>query len=385
MTAMPMLPQAGQATAIDALDEDTRMMSAALCLARRGLGHVAPNPPVGALIVKDGIVAGRGFTGAGGRPHAETIALHEAGGAAKGATLYVTLEPCSHHGHTPPCVDAIIAAGISRVVSAMDDPDPRVSGQGHARLRAAGIDLRTGVLAESAARLNLGHALRVTRGRPILTLKLAETADGYAAGPAGSPRLMLTSESANAHVQMLRTLHDAILVGSGTALADDPLLTVRLPGLEAAKPLRIVLDSKLALNPASRLAATGAEHPTLILTMEAASRTAASELAGQGLEILRVAGDGAGHVDLAVALTALAQRGLTRVFCEGGPRLAASLMMGGFADEIILLTSAVAVEGQGVAALDPISRAALADPAQFRCVEDRMLGRDRLRRYERRL
>jgi diaminohydroxyphosphoribosylaminopyrimidine deaminase/5-amino-6-(5-phosphoribosylamino)uracil reductase len=217
----------------------------------------------------------------------------------------------------------------------------------------------------------------------MLTLKLAETADGYAAGPAGSPRLLLTSESANTHVQMFRALHDAILVGSGTALADDPLLTVRLPGLEAAKPLRIVLDSKLALRATSRLAETGAENPTLILTSEAASRKAAERLARQGIEIVAVAEDGAGHLDLAAALTLLAQRGLTRIFCEGGPRLAASLMTGGFADEIILLTSAVAVEGQGVAALDPLSRAALADPAQYRSVEDRMLGPDRLRRYER--
>lgn len=383
MTAGLMLPQAEHATAIDAFGEDARMMAAALCLARRGLGRVAPNPAVGALVVKDGVIIGRGFTGAGGRPHAETIALKEAGAAAKGAALYVTLEPCSHHGRTPPCVDAIVAAGIVRVVSAIDDPDPRVSGRGHALLRAAGIHLWTGVLAEAAARLNIGHILRVTQGRPMLTLKLAETADGYAAGPAGAPRLMLTSDIANAHVQMLRALHDAILIGSGTALADDPLLTVRLPGLDAVKPLRIVLDSKLALSAASRLAATASDHPVLVLTSQAASRQAAAQLARQGVEILRIAEDGAGHVDPAAALTSLAARGLTRVFCEGGPRLAASLMTEGFADEVVILTSPQVLGGQGIAALAPARRAFLDDPAQFHCVEDRMLGPDRLRRYER--
>lgn len=383
MTAEPMLPQAEHTTAPDAADEDARMMAAALCLARRGLGRVAPNPAVGALVVEDGVVVGRGFTGVGGRPHAETIALREAGSAAKGATLYVTLEPCSHHGRTPPCADAVITAGISRVVSATDDPDPRVAGQGHARLHAAGIDLRTGVLSEEARRLNIGHILRVTQGRPMLTLKLAESADGYAAGPAGAPRLMLTGETANAHVHMMRALHDAILVGSGTALADDPLLTVRLPGLEAAKPLRIVIDPKLALPPGSHLARTAFEHPTLILASERASHAAEAQLVEYGVEIIRFADEGADRLDLSLVLKILAERGLTRVFCEGGPRLAASLISGGFADEIILLTSAVALQGQGAAAFSPAHRARLANPDQFRCVEDRMLGPDRLRRYER--
>ncbi|TAL84058.1 MAG: bifunctional diaminohydroxyphosphoribosylaminopyrimidine deaminase/5-amino-6-(5-phosphoribosylamino)uracil reductase RibD [Beijerinckiaceae bacterium] len=378
-----MLPQAEHTTASDAVDEDARMMAAALCFARRGLGRVAPNPAVGALVIKDGVVVGRGVTGVGGRPHAETIALREAGSAAKGAALYVTLEPCSHHGRTPPCADAIIAAGISRVVSATDDPDARVAGQGHQRLRAAGIDLRTGVLSREARRLNIGHILRVTQGRPMLTLKLAETVDGFAAGPAGAPRLMLTGETANAHVHMMRTLHDAVFVGSGTALADDPLLTVRLPGLEAAKPLRIVIDPKLAMPPASHLAMTAIEHPVLVLANERASHAAEAQLVEKGVEIIRLADGDADRLDLSLVLKSLAERGLTRVFCEGGPRLAASLIADSFADEIVLLTSTVALQGQGIAALSPSDRASLADPGQFRCVEDRMLGPDRLRRYER--
>jgi diaminohydroxyphosphoribosylaminopyrimidine deaminase/5-amino-6-(5-phosphoribosylamino)uracil reductase len=309
--------------------------------------------------------------------------LREAGSAAKGATLYVTLEPCSHHGRTPPCADAVIAAGISRVVSATDDPDSRVAGQGHARLRDAGIDLRTGVLAEEARRVNIGHILRVTQGRPMVTLKLAESADGFAAGPAGAPRLMLTDETANAYVHMMRALHDAILVGIGTALADDPLLTVRLSDLEAAKPLRIVIDPKLALPPASHLAITAPVYPTLLLANESASRAAEAQLVEKGVEIIRLAGEDADRLDLSLVLKTLAARGLTRVFCEGGPRLAASLIAGGFADEIVLLTSAVALRGQGVAAFSHADRARLADRGQFRCIEDRMLGPDRLRRYER--
>src|SRR5579863_8365777 len=194
-------------------EDDARLMAAALNLARRGLGRVAPNPAVGALIVRDGAVIGRGVTAPGGRPHAEVLALKEAGHAAVGATLYVTLEPCSHHGHTPPCADAIVAAGVARVVSALEDPDPRVAGQGHARLRAAGIAVETDVLAERARRANLGHLLRVTEGRPMISVKLAETADGFAADAPGAPRLKITAEAANARVHMLRAMHDAVMIG----------------------------------------------------------------------------------------------------------------------------------------------------------------------------
>ena len=383
MTAGLMLPAGELVAAAATGDEDARYMAAALCLARRGLGRVAPNPAVGALVVKDGVLVGRGFTGVGGRPHAETIALRNAGTAAKGATLYVTLEPCSHQGHTPPCADAIIAAGIFRVVSALDDPDPRVSGQGHARLRAAGIDVRTGVLGDAAMRLNLGHILRVTQNRPMLSLKLAETADGYAAGPAGAPRLTITGEVANAHVHMMRAMHDAVLVGSGTARCDNPLLSVRLPGLDAIKPLRIVLDSTLAVSAGSRLAATASGLPTLVITTETAPAEKGASLAAKGIEIMRVACDKSGHVDLAAALAHLAARGITRIFCEGGPHLAAALLQQEFADEIILLTGAAALGAPGLPALNAADRGLLSDPMRYRRVEERMIGPDRLRRYER--
>ncbi|HLJ69802.1 MAG TPA: bifunctional diaminohydroxyphosphoribosylaminopyrimidine deaminase/5-amino-6-(5-phosphoribosylamino)uracil reductase RibD, partial [Roseiarcus sp.] len=229
-----------------ALDE--RFMAAALALGRRGLGRAAPNPAVGALIVRDGVVVGRGFTAAGGRPHAERSALDQAGHLAKGATIYVTLEPCAHQGRGPPCAAAIVEAGIACVVSAMEDPDPRTAGQGHALLRRAGIEVAVGVGAAAARRDHLGHILRVSQNRPAVTLKLAQTADGFAAGARYDPRLAITGEAANSRVQILRAMHDAIMIGIGTALGDDPLLTVRFPGAEA-RPLRVVLDPRLSLPP----------------------------------------------------------------------------------------------------------------------------------------
>lgn len=364
-------------------DEDARFMAAALNLARRGLGRVAPNPAVGALVVKDRIVLGRGATARGGRPHAEPLAIVAAGKAAAGATLYVTLEPCSHHGQSPPCADAIIAAGIARVVSALEDPDPRVAGSGHQRLREAGIEVVSGVLAEAARRANLGHILRVTRGRPMVTLKLAETADGYAAGPPGSSRLMITGAPAYGRVQILRAMHDAVMIGAGTAVADDPMLNVRLPGLEECKPLRVVLDSHLVLAPGARLAATAGVHPTLVIAGEGGSVERSARLIEEGVEVERVAWDGSGHLDLAAALALLGARGLTRIFCEGGPRLAAALIARDFADEVLLLRSEKPLGEAGVQALDVAARAALTDAGRYNPAEAGRIGADQYFRYER--
>ena len=252
-------------------------MEAALNLGSRSLGLAAPNPAVGAILVKDGAVVGRGATAPGGRPHAERIAIAEAGEAARGATLYVTLEPCSHFGVSPPCVDAIIAAGVARVVSAMEDPNPLVGGQGHARLRAAGIAVSVGAGAAQARRDHLGHILRVTAGRPCVTLKLAETADGFASAGANDARLRITGPIADLRVQVMRSTHEAIMVGVETALVDDPALTVRLPGLDR-KPLRVVLDTHLRLPERSRVAATAAEIPTLVIAGAAAPDEAARRL-----------------------------------------------------------------------------------------------------------
>jgi diaminohydroxyphosphoribosylaminopyrimidine deaminase / 5-amino-6-(5-phosphoribosylamino)uracil reductase len=365
------------------MTDDARLMAAALNFARRGLGRVAPNPAVGALILKHGVIVGRGVTAPGGRPHAEVLALNEAGAAARGATLYVTLEPCSHFGRTPPCADALVAAGVARVVSALEDPDPRVAGQGHRRLAAAGLAVETGLLAEAARRINLGHILRVTAGRPMLTLKLAMTAEGFAAGPPGAPRLKITGAVADGRVHMLRALHDAVMVGAGTVRADDPQLNVRLPGLEDRKPLRVVLDSGLGLPLSARLVQTARTHPTLVIAAEGASPEAAGRLADHGVEVVGVRADASGRIDLDAALTLLGARGLTRIFCEGGPQLAGTLIGRRLADEVMIFQSPAGLGQAGLPALDAPSRAALTDPALYRERLPASAGEDIIREYER--
>jgi diaminohydroxyphosphoribosylaminopyrimidine deaminase / 5-amino-6-(5-phosphoribosylamino)uracil reductase len=365
-----------ESTAAD--PEDLRWMEAALNLGSRSLGLAAPNPAVGAILVKDGAVVGRGATAPGGRPHAERIAIAEAGEAARGATLYVTLEPCSHFGVSPPCVDAIIEARVGRVVSALEDPNPLVAGQGHARLRAAGIAVSVGAGATQARRDHLGHILRVTAGRPCVTLKLAETADGFASAGLNDSRLRITGPIADLRVQVMRSTHEAIMVGIGTALGDDPALSVRLPGLDR-KPLRVVLDTHLRLPERSRLAATAGELPTLIIAGEAAPEDAVRRLNDLGLAVERVSLDAEGHVDLHPALRALAARGITRVFSEGGPQVAGRLIAFGLADEVALITAEKPLGRPGVPALDRQARAALVDGAHYRLDETLDYGPDTLR------
>ena len=362
---------------------DARFMAAAVAYGRRWLGLTAPNPAVGCVIVKDGVIVARGATMPGGRPHAETEALREAGERAKGATLYVSLEPCSHYGVTAPCADAIVHGGLARVVSALEDPDVRVAGRGHAKIVEAGIGLRTGVGVLEARRGNLGHILRITEGRPMVTLKLAQTFDGYAAGGAHDPRLMITGAPANGRVQVMRAMHDAIMVGVGTVLADDPLLTVRLPGLENRKPLRIVLDSHLRMPLASRLAATAKEHRTLVICAEDAPMPAQAALEALGVEVLRVAREPSGRLDPLAALKALGQRGITRVFCEGGPSVASDLIARGLADEVVVFTAPKPFGGEGVPALSAEARGALETGAKYRILEKGHAGLDRFHHLER--
>jgi diaminohydroxyphosphoribosylaminopyrimidine deaminase/5-amino-6-(5-phosphoribosylamino)uracil reductase len=363
-------------------DTDHRFMSAALALGRRGLGACAPNPSVGALVVKDGVVVGRGWTGRGGRPHAETIALDKAGADAMGATIYVTLEPCAHHGRTPPCCEAIVAAGIARVVYAIDDPNPAVAGRGAAYCRKHGLDVTAGVGAEVARRDHRGHVLRMTQGRPMVTLKLAETADGYVAGGPHDARLAITGVAANGHVHVLRAMHDAIMVGSGTALADDPLMTVRLPGIDA-KPLRVVLDGSLRLSPSSRLARTASDVPVLVITTAAGLAARGGAFSGiDGLEIAAVGTARDGRLDLGAALRLLGARGVTRVFSEGGPTVGAALIAGGLADTVLIFTAPKPLGVEGVPALDRAARAILRDPARYAALDATMIGVDRLQTYE---
>jgi diaminohydroxyphosphoribosylaminopyrimidine deaminase/5-amino-6-(5-phosphoribosylamino)uracil reductase len=362
---------------------DARYMAAALALGRRGLGLCAPNPAVGALLVKDGVILARGWTKPGGRPHAETEALREAGAQALGATLYVSLEPCSHHGQTPPCTDAIIAAGVDRVVYAIDDPDSRACGRGAQQLTDAGVEVSRGVRAEEARQANLGHFLRVTSARPMVTVKLALTADLFAAGPAQDPRLMVTGTPANGLVHLMRAMHDAVMAGIGTILADDPLLSVRLPGLEERKPLRIVLDSDLRLPPSARLAATAALIPTLVIAGEGASEERAARLREAQIEVVQVPRSKSGCVDLTEALRFLGTRGLTRIFCEAGPSVASALIGEGLADDVMIFVAPEPLGRAGTVGLNATAAKLLDDSERYRIVETRWIGADRLTRHER--
>lgn len=358
-----------------------RWMAAALALGRRGMGRTAPNPAVGALVVKDGILLGRGVTAPGGRPHAEPLALAQAGAAARGATLYVTLEPCSHFGRTRPCTKTITEAGVAEVVYALGDPDSRVAGRGLAQLRDAGIAVTGPVREAEARRDHRGHVLRVTEGRPAVTVKMAETADGYAAGPVGADRLLITGAPANAAVHRMRALHDAVMVGIGTVLADDPLLTVRLPGA-GIRPARIVLDRQLRLDVGSALVRTADQAPVIVVTGPDADAEGRRALEGRGVTVLD-APAGPEGLDLGAALRRLGAQGLTRILCEGGPRLASALIGGGFADAVVLLSGDRRLDAPGLPALAADARHRLADPACYARVEDEPLGADRLRSYER--
>jgi diaminohydroxyphosphoribosylaminopyrimidine deaminase/5-amino-6-(5-phosphoribosylamino)uracil reductase len=366
-------------------ETDRRYMRLALALGHRNLGRTWPNPSVGAVVVAapPGAerIVGQGTTAPGGRPHAEPIALAMAGEAARGATLYVSLEPCSHHGRTPPCTDAIVAAGIARVVTALEDPDPRVAGRGHSLLAAAGIAVTTGVLAEEAARDHRGHVTRVTRGRPSLHLKLAQTQDGFAGAPA--ERLRITGPIADGAVHLWRAHADAILVGIGTARADDPSLTVRLPGLSDRSPLRVVLDSSLRLLPSTTLVRSARDVETLILTTRRAPVHAKRMLASFGVEVIGVDADGAGQVDLHAALRALAERGVTRLCCEGGPHLADALAGADLVDVFTLITGPGRLgDTGGLPAIGPVLQNRL-DEHHLGIVESRLFGPDRAVTYER--
>jgi diaminohydroxyphosphoribosylaminopyrimidine deaminase / 5-amino-6-(5-phosphoribosylamino)uracil reductase len=355
-------------------------MALALSLGRRGLGRTWPNPAVAAVIVKDGVIVGRGWTQPGGRPHAEVEALRRAGAAARGATLYVTLEPCSHYGKSPPCADAVIAAGIARVVSALEDPNPEVAGRGHARLRAAGIAVDIGVGADQARRDHAGHIRRMREGRPQVMLKLAVSADGKA-GAAGRQPAPITGEAARERVHLLRAHSDAIMIGIGTALADNPLLTCRLPGMAEDSPVRVVLDSALRLPLGSRLVKSAGEVPLWVVTASGASPDAEQALRARGVVVLR--GEGVdGRLDLSAALKAIAARGITRLMVEGGPTLAAALLAADLVDEAYLFHAPVVVGVDGVDAMDATAAAALA--RQLKQVSSEPVGADRQDYYERR-
>jgi len=351
------------------------MMRAALALARRSLGRTWPNPAVGCVIVKDGRIVARGRTQDGGRPHAEVDALDKAGDAARGATVYVTLEPCSHFGKSPPCADALVRAGVARVVSAMEDPNPSVNGQGHARLREAGIAVEVGEGAGEAAEINAGFLLRVSAGRPLFTLKLASSLDGRIATASGESK-WITGDGARADGHRLRAIHDAILVGAGTVAADDPELTCRLPGLGAYSPVRIVLDSKAGLAETSKLAKTARQVPVWLLCTSAAEVGRREVLRKTGVEIIEVAAAGDGRVDVAAAAQALGQRGLTRVLVEGGGQIAAAFLKAGLIDRITSYRAGVVLGADGRSAVGELGFNRLDFAPRFRLVSARRLQGD---------
>ncbi len=360
--------------------EDERFMAAALRLARQHLGQTSTNPSVACLIVKDGVVVGRAVTARSGRPHAETQALVEAGERARGATAYVTLEPCSHHGKTPPCADALVASGVARVVISILDPDERVAGRGVVRLRDAGITVDIGVLPEEGHRALEAYLMRQVKKRPHVTLKLAISADGMI-GRKGAGQVRITGPIARAQVQVLRAQTDAILVGIGTATADDPELTVRLPGLEDRSPVRIVLDRRLDLSPGSKLVRSARAVPLIVVSAEPAPQSELEDgdhalrraaLEAEGVEILET-----GTVtDL---LSALGSRGISSLLVEGGAVAAHAFLDAGLVDRIQIYTGPQSIGENGIAS--PFDRRSV--PSGFTLVNSARYGDDLFEEYER--
>ena len=362
--------------------DDVSHMEAALTLARRSLGGVWPNPAVGCVLVNGRRVVGRGWTQPGGRPHAEVEALRCAGAASQGATAYVSLEPCSHHGQTPPCAEALVASGIRRAVIAVGDPDPRVSGRGEALLRAEGVAVTTGVSRAAAEELNAGFFLKVTQGRPLVTLKTATTLDGRIATSSGESQ-WITGGDARVLAHRLRAENDAVLIGSGTALADDPALSCRLPGMEHRSPLRIVLDGRLQLLPTSKLAQTAHRTPTWVMTSADATAVRRRAFTDKGVTVIDIETDHAGRLKPGAILSELARRGITRVLIEGGGAVAASFLSAGLVDRVAWFHAPKIIGGDGIAAAASMGIESLEKAPSFSRKSLREIAADVLEIYER--
>ncbi|HEY4969410.1 MAG TPA: bifunctional diaminohydroxyphosphoribosylaminopyrimidine deaminase/5-amino-6-(5-phosphoribosylamino)uracil reductase RibD [Steroidobacteraceae bacterium] len=359
--------------------DDARFMALAFTLGRRGLGNTWPNPAVGAVIVKDGVIVGRGWTQPGGRPHAEVEALRQAKKNAQGATLYVTLEPCSHQGKSPPCADAIIKAGITRVISALEDPNPEVAGQGHERMRSKGIMVKVGLGADEARRAHAGHIMRVANKRPHVLLKLAVSADGKA-GLAGRKPAAITGDAAWTRVFQMRAASDAILVGIGTILSDNPQLTCRLSGMAERSPVRVILDASLKLPLSTSVVATVRDTPTWVFTSSKPSAIAEEILQQKGCKVFRV-GDVQGRLDLEEVLKVLAEQGITRLMVEGGPQVAGAIAAADLVDELALLRGEKTIGATGIEPLEDMPIDGLTGQLHSRGREK--LGADMLEMFER--
>lgn len=373
------------------MTNDTHYMQVALRLARRGWGRTWPNPAVGCVIVQTGggsaRVIGRGWTQPDGRPHAETEALAQArsryGDAGlAGATVYVSLEPCSHHGQTPPCADALIDAGIGRVVVGCLDPDDRVSGAGIENLKSAGIEVTAAILQTEAAELNAGFIQRVTAGRPLVTLKTATTADGRIATRSGASQ-WITGPAARQRVHLMRAQSDAILVGVDTVLADDPQLTCRLAGMEGRSPVRVVLDSRLRIAADAELVRTARSVPTWIIARDGCDAKKAERLREAGAEVLCVAADDAGHADAGLAMALLAERGITRLMAEGGAVLSAALLRAGLVDRIAWFRAPSLIGGDGNPAFGDLGVEKIEDMPAFAPLSRELIDDETLDIYRR--
>ncbi|WP_114961524.1 bifunctional diaminohydroxyphosphoribosylaminopyrimidine deaminase/5-amino-6-(5-phosphoribosylamino)uracil reductase RibD [Tritonibacter mobilis] len=359
---------------------DHRFMGLALSLGRRGQGRTWPNPAVGCVIVKQGRVVGRGWTQPGGRPHAEPMALAQAGAAARGATAYVSLEPCSHHGKTPPCAQALIDAGIARVVAAIEDSDPRVSGQGFEMLRAAGIKVTTGIRTEEAGFDHEGFFLRTEQGRPFVTLKLASSFDGRIATGSGQSQ-WITGPEARRMVHAMRARHDAVMVGAGTARADDPSLTVRDLGIDH-QPARVVVSRHLDLPLMSQLARSAKDIPLYLCHGTGADTERLRAWEGLGAQLLPCNALGT-QLDPHDVLEQLGSAGLTRVFCEGGGALAATLLAHDLVDELIGFSAGLAIGAEGLPSIGALGIGHLKEAPRFELTETRPIGADILHRWRR--
>ncbi len=360
--------------------QDRQFMRLALRMARRRLGQTAPNPAVGALIVDEatGELIARGSTQPGGRPHAETHVLERAGARARGKTMYVTLEPCSHHGQTPPCVDAILAAGVARVVCAIEDPDPRVCGRGLALLRQNGVRIDVGVAAGCARWMAAGHILRMTKHRPFVQLKMAVSGDGRIAPGTGAP-VWVTGSLARRYAHLLRARADVILVGRRTVSDDDPELTCRLPGLEQRSPRRIVLDPRLQTPPSAKLALTAGRVPVTIFA--AAGERTTDPPYPPGVSVRRVAASGGTRLDLHAVLASLHADGVTRVMVEGGPTISAAFLAADLVDEAVIARGTQVLGELGRPPLVGCGLEVFEDTVAWRHVAERAIGEDRLSIY----
>lgn len=361
---------------------DQRYMAMALSLGRRGLGQCWPNPAVGCVIVQENRVVGRGWTQPGGRPHAESVALAQAGDLARGATAYVTLEPCAHHGQTPPCAEALVAAGIGHVVAPIADSDPRVAGRGFDLLRQNGVEVTTGVMADQAARDHAGFFLKTEQGRPLVTLKLASSFDGRIATATGQSQ-WITGPLARRAVHGLRASHDAVMVGAGTARADDPSLTVRDLGIDR-QPVRVVVSRHLDLPLLSQLARSANDIPVWLCHGPGADSDRLRAWQGLGARLLPCGVRGT-QLDAADVLRQLGAAGLTRVFCEGGGALAASLLVADLVDELVGFTAGLAIGAEGLPGIGALGLERLENAPRFDLIETRAIGPDILHRWSRAL